>query len=308
MLFTSNALGLEIAQDGLKMVLLGGKKGACRLDAFGLAAFPGDTVRFSLREPNILNPETFVAKVRETHLLLLGKTSRVSVSLPDAAGRIVLLDLETRFRSRDEGADIIRWKLKKSFPFDINEAHLDYQVLQEKETGELAVLVSLIARQVVHQYEELLVNAGLQPNRIDFTTFNLYRLFAERFALSEDYAFLAFHGGVISVFIFAGGTLEFCRAKELPGGTFDANRVFREVSSSLLVYQEKDSALPLKEVYYFIGREERDAFHAIVSEASGLEPAWLDLTRLVSCKAGVSADVNTLCSLAGALGAATRNL
>jgi type IV pilus assembly protein PilM len=308
MIFAKNALGIEIAQDGLKMALVGGKKGAPRLDAFGIAAFPADTVKFSLKEPNVLNPEAFVAKVKETYLLLLGKTTRVSVSLPDAAGRVVILDLETRFRSRHEGADIIRWKLKKNFPFDIQEAHLDFQVLQEKDTGEISTLVALVSQQVVRQYEDLLVEAGLQPNHIDFTSFNMYRLFSERFDLSDDYAFLACHGGVISVLVFADGVITFYRAKELPGGTFDPNRVFREISSSLLVYQEKESARPLKEVYYAVAREERDAFHAVVSEATGLEPVWLDVGHLVSSRAGASPDGNALYSLTAALGAAMRNL
>jgi type IV pilus assembly protein PilM len=308
MLFARNALGIEIAQDGLKMALVGGKKGALRLDAFGIAPFPADTMRFSLKEPNVLNPEAFVAKVRETYLLLLGKTTRVSLSLPDAAGRVVILDLETRFRSRHEGADIIRWKLKKSFPFDVQEAHLDFQVLQEKDTGEISVLAALVSQQVVHQYEDLLVEAGLQPNNIDFTTFNMYRLFAERFDLSDDYVFLAFHSGVVSVLIFTAGVISFYRAKEMPGGPFDANRLFREISSSLLVYQEKESARPLKEVYYVVAREQRDAFHSVVSEATGLEPVWLDVGRLVSSGAGVSADGSAFHSLTGALGAAMRNL
>ncbi len=307
MLFTKKALGIEIAQDGLKMAFVGGKKGAPRLDAFGVSAFPADTVRFSLKEPNVLNPEVFVAKVRETYLLLLSKAARVSVSLPDAAGRVIILDLETRFRSQHEGADIIRWKLKKSFPFDIQEAHLDFQVLQEKDTGEISVLVALIARQVIQQYEDLLVEAGLQPSHIDFTTFNLYRLFAERFELSDDYVFLACHGGVVSVLVFSDGVITFYRAKEMPTGPFDANRVFREISSSLLVYQEKESVRPLKEAYYVVAREERDAFHAVVSEATGLDPVWLDAGRLVSSSLGVSVDVNTLYSLTGALGAAMRN-
>jgi type IV pilus assembly protein PilM len=230
------------------------------------------------------------------------------VSLPDVAGRVVILDLETRFRSRDEGADIIRWKLKKNFPFDIQEAHLDFQVLREKDTGEISTLVALVSQQVIHQYEDLLGEAGLQPNSIDLTTFSLYRLFSERFELSEDYAFLACHGGVISVLVFADGVITFYRAKELPGGAFNANRVFREISSSLLVYQEKESARPLKEVYYVIAREDRDAFHAVVSEATGLEPVWLDVTRLVSSRAEGSADGKALYSLTGALGAAMRNL
>src|SRR6266540_3197049 len=166
MLFSDKALGLEICQDGARMVLIGGKAHAPTLYAYQAASFPPDTLKLSMREENIKNPAVFVSTIRDSYLKLLTGTSRISVSLPDSIGHIVLLDLETRFRAREEGAEMIRWKLKKNFPIDVNELHLDFQVLQERESGEVSTLVSLVSRQVIHQYEEILVEAGLQPNNI----------------------------------------------------------------------------------------------------------------------------------------------
>ena len=114
MLFSKKALGLEICADGARIALVeGGRMPA--LSAYGSASFPADTVRFSLKESNVLNPAAFVAAVREMYLKLLTRVRRVSVSLPDSAGRAMILDVETRFKSRDEGADITRWKMKKNF-------------------------------------------------------------------------------------------------------------------------------------------------------------------------------------------------
>lgn len=129
MLFPKKALGVEICSEGVKMALVEGRQNALRLDAYTASALPADTIKFTLREQNVLSPSVFVNVIRETYLRLLTKTKHVSVSLPDTTGRVILMDLETRFKSRDEGADIIRWKLKKSFPFNISDAHLDYQLL-----------------------------------------------------------------------------------------------------------------------------------------------------------------------------------
>src|ERR1700687_941868 len=116
MIFSRKAIGMEICQDGARLVLVGGKPHAPRLEAFYNASFPPDTLRFSLREQNVLNPAHFVSKIREAYLKLLAGTSRISLSLPDTIGRVFVLDLETRFKTRAEGADMVRWKLKKSFP------------------------------------------------------------------------------------------------------------------------------------------------------------------------------------------------
>lgn len=308
MLFAKKALGLEISPEGLTFALVGGVRDLPRVEAYLTLPLPDEVVRFSLREPNVQNPANFVAAVRDAYLRLLTPVKRVSLSLPDSIGRVLLLDLETRFKNRDEGTDIIRWKLKKSLPFDIGEVHLDYQVLDEKETGEIATLVAIVSRQVVNQYEDLLAEAGLEPNHIDFATFNLYNLHAQRLELAGYTAFTAYHGKTLSILIFNDGVLEFYRAKELPGSVLNADRAFREISSSLLVHQEKHPAHTLTRAFCSVSPDEAETFCALVAEAVGLEPVALDMERLVARKEGLNLDRRTLYQLAGALGAATRNL
>lgn len=308
MLFSKKALGIEICSDGARIALVGGKPDMPSLTAFGTASFPADTLKFSLKEVNVRNPTAFLAAMRELYLKLLTNVRQVSVSLPDSTGRAMLLDVETRFKSRDEGCDIIRWKLKKNYPFDINEAHLDYQVIQEKETGGISLLVSLIAKPVVQQYEDLLVEAGLEPNRIDFTTFNLCRLFSQRLELAENSLLITCHSGVIGILVFYDGMLGFCRAKELPGGIMEPNRIFREINSSFLIYQEKHPGHSPVEAFCVYTGDDAEAFCNLVGEATGLEPVLLDVERVVARGNGPGVDRKTLLMLTAALGAAARNL
>jgi len=186
--------------------------------------------------------------------------------------------------------------------------HLDYQVIQEKETGEVAVLVSLIGRQVITQYEDLLGEAGLEPNRIDFTSFNLYRLFAPRLELVENVALVACYGGTFSILIFNAGMLEFYRSKELPSGGQESNRLFREINSSFLVHQDKHPGYAINEVYCLCPRENSESFSAVVAEATGFDPLFLDAERIIPRREGLIADQATMHLLSAALGAATRNL
>jgi type IV pilus assembly protein PilM len=308
MIFTKKAVGIEICNDGARIVLVTGSHDKPGLAAFSAASFPADTLKFSLREANVLNPQAFVAAIRELHLTLPPHGRQVSLSLPDSTGRTMLLDIETRFKSRDEGADIIRWKLKKSYPFDINEAHLDYQVIQEKETGEVSLLVSLIARPVVRQYEDLLVEAGLEPNRIDFTTFNLCTLFSQRLDLSENALLVTCHDGVVGILIFYNGRLEFCRVKEVHGGTSEPNRVFREINSSFLIFTERFPGHAPTEAFCVYSEADADAFSALISEATGIDPVLLDAERVVGRDRCPGSQGKSLRRYAAALGAAARNL
>lgn len=307
-MFGRKTLGLEINPDGIRLALLSGSHAKPVMEGFCEAPFIPETIRISLREPNILNREVFVKTVRDTYLRLLTTTVRTAVALPDSAGRVMLIDLDTRFKSRNEAEEIIRWKLKKNFPFDINDAHLDFQQVQERETGEIVVLVSLICRQVLNQYEDILIEVGLEPNQIDFTTFGLYELFANRFSLDQDFVFICFFTGVVSVLIFREGSLVFYRTKEVNGSTFAPNRIYREISSSLLVYHDKNPGLPVGKVYCLIAKDRSDEFRSLVAEATNQEPVLLDAERVITRSATCSSDSPNMFSMTAALGIALRNL
>jgi len=307
MFFSRSAVGMEITQTGVRLVTIGGKKSRPKLLAQETTEFPVGTIKLAHREPNVTDPAQFVRQLREASLKLLNRTDLVSLSLPDACGRITLLDLETRFKSRDEGCDIIRWKLKKSLPFDINDIHLDYQVLREKESGEISVLVAIVARQVVNQYEELLVEAGLKPNRIDFTSFNLYRFFSPRIAMSESCLFAACHDNLLSIMVFYQGVLEFYRSKELHGADPDMNRIFMETNSSLLFYRDKNPGREFREAFCLAPAGNGELFRTVIAEACGVEPFML-LPETFVDSSGFPGGGSALTPLAAAIGAAVRNL
>jgi len=300
---SKKGLGLELSSQGVSFAMAAGGK-SLRLEAGLSLPFPPGTLQLSRREPNVINPQAFVGKLREAHQRLLTQERAVSVSLPEATGRVMLLDLEARFKNREEGLDIIRWKLKKSFPFDISTVHLDYQTLAVRENGSVSLLVSLISRSVVTQYEELLIEAGLEPKFIDFSSFNLYRLFSPRLELSENGAFISYYRGALTVLIFHGGVLSFYRTKETTGET---QNLYREVNSSFLVYNDKHPGQVVSEVFCLAGVDEAEVFRSLVAEASGLEPVLLDLDRVVSADPGLGLDKAALHALAGSLGAAVRS-
>lgn len=308
MLFSHNAVGMEITSHGVKMALVGGKKSRPLLLAQQSAELPAGTLKLVHREPNVLEPALFVKQVKEAYLKLLNRTNLVSVSLPDSCGRVTIIDLETRFKSHEEGRDLIRWKLKKSLPFDLNDIHLDYQVLREKENGEISVLVAVIARQVITQYENLLIEAGIQPNCIDFTSFNIYRFFSQRIEMCDNSLFVAYHEGVLSILVFHQGVLEFYRAKELAGNAPDMNRVFMETNSSLIFYRDKNPGREFRESFCLSPRENADMFRTVIAEACGVEPFMLKADTFADVSDSPTGGGFALDSLAAVLGAAKRNL
>jgi type IV pilus assembly protein PilM len=220
----------------------------------------------------------------------------------------MMLDIEGRFKSRAEGLDIIRWKLKKNLPFDIADTHLDYQQLSVRENGDMALMVALVSRVVISQYEELLMAGGFTPACIDFNSFNLYRSFENRLAHQDDVTLIAFYDNTLSIMIFNDGLLEFQRVKELSGSSGVDSRVYMEINSSLKVYRDRYPERTVKQVSCIAPPDVAREFCGMVAEATGVEPALLEIKSMLRPSDSAPADQESLFPFTAAIGAALRSL
>lgn len=308
MLFSKTSAGIEISTAGVKCVLVGGSLASPRLERVAQTVFPENTIHISLREQNVLNPEVFVDRVRAAHNLLLSRSERVALTLPDSVGRMLLLDFEGRFKSRNEALDLIRWKLKKSIPFEVADTHLDFQQLAVRENGDLALLVALVSRSVVSQYEELLVKAGLSPFRIDFNTFNVCRFFERSLSGSENCFLISFFNGTLSIVAFTDGIPEFLRIKEISDSATIDSRLFMEINSSLLVYRERFPEQSTKKCFCLASPQMMPTVIELVTDITGTAPTALDTKSELTPGNSAPADQATLFAYTAAIGAALRGL
>jgi len=307
MLFVNNLIGIEINQNGVVCAMTGGSAASPRVERVSSATFPAQTVQVSLREQNILDPEAFVSGLKSAYNQLLCKSSRVAVSLPDGVCRIMLLDHEGRFKSRQEALDLIRWKLKKSIPLDSADTHLDYQQLAVRDNGDLALLVAMASRTVILQYEDLIAKSGLSLARIACNTFSLCRLFDSRLSLQSDCILISFYGTTLSVVAFTEGIPEFIRSKDLSGTVATDSRVYMEISSSLLVYKERHPEQPVQSIFCVAAPDVAQNFLEMVAESTGLTPTLLETKGAVLPGNSAPGDQLRLFPCTAAIGVALRS-
>jgi type IV pilus assembly protein PilM len=308
MLFTKTSIGVEISPSGVAFALVTGTAKAPRLERVAYAPLAPAAMRVSLREPNIIDPQAFIDCFCNAHNLLLSKTKQLSVTLPDSAGRIMLMDVEGRFKNRAEGLDMIRWKLKKNIPFDVADTHLDYQLLKIRENGEMALLVALVSRKVIEQYEELLTTAGFTPGRIDFNSLSICRIFNRRLSLLDDSMLFFYYNNTLGIMAYHDGVPEFLRFKELPDALAAQSRVFIEINNSLRVYRERFPEREATVVFCVAPPDMAREFCEMVTEAAGLEPSRLEVKSVVTPTNEAPASQEALFQYSAAIGAALRSL
>jgi len=93
------------------------------------------------------------------------KGPEVALLLPDQVIRIFLLHFETFPRRAEEAVPLLRWRLKKSVPFEMEETVVSYmqQPLAPGQSGGVSVLAAVARQKVVRQYEELAEALELRP-------------------------------------------------------------------------------------------------------------------------------------------------
>ncbi len=114
-----------------------------------------------LTESNLRQRSAVVNALREALGSVGGRSRDVVAILPDAAVRVVLLDFETLPSKREEAEGVVRFRLRKSLPFDVDKAKVSYQA--QTSPGGMRVVAAVALNSVVEEYEAAFVEAGFNP-------------------------------------------------------------------------------------------------------------------------------------------------
>lgn len=110
---------------------------------------------------NVANAATVRDTVADALSAVAPKGRDVIAILPDAAVRVVLLDFETLPDKRQEAEPVVRFRLKKSLPFDVDEAAVSYDA--RRVNGTIVAVAAVTPRAVLDEYEAVFRDAGYNP-------------------------------------------------------------------------------------------------------------------------------------------------
>ncbi len=119
----------------------------------GLAASPS--------APNIMKPHLYQAALAQAK----NKHGNAALVIPDYAVRMAVLDFEQFPSGEAERTALLRFRLRKSVPFPIDEARLSYSIQFTNEKL-VEVLVVAIARPILQDYEQIFQDAGYRVGMV----------------------------------------------------------------------------------------------------------------------------------------------
>jgi len=115
--------------------------------------------------PNLTKPALYREALPRVAAPASGKRSSLALIIPDYAVRMTVLDFEEFPVTADERITLLRFRLRKSVPFPIEEAQVSYAV-QSAKAGHIEVLVVAVARPILTEYEEIFISSGYRPGLV----------------------------------------------------------------------------------------------------------------------------------------------
>ena len=141
------------------------------------------------------------------------KRRRAALILPDYAARVSVLDFDSFPSSPAEQLSLIKFRLKKTLPYDIESASVSYFVQPKQANGKLDVVAVTVAMEILARYEALFRAQNFHAG--DITTAGLASL---NLVHDEDVVIVAkLAGRALTLMVVAEGILKLFRCVELEG-------------------------------------------------------------------------------------------
>jgi type IV pilus assembly protein PilM len=118
-----------------------------------------------LKPPNFTDRAAVAGALRQALDEISLKETKITIVIPDAAVRVLLLDFDLLPAKAAEALPIIRFRLRKLVPFEVEDAAVSYQIMPGKP-GLVRVIVAVSPAAILAEYESAVREAGYEPGAV----------------------------------------------------------------------------------------------------------------------------------------------
>lgn len=177
----------------------------------GFAEFQPGTLAASPVEDNLLSTDAITSAIKRVGG---GNKKRrpAAVILPDYAVRVSLLDFDSFPTVPEEQLALVRFRVKKTIPFDIDSATVNYWIQPGTGGKKKADVVAVtVAMEILARYETLFRSAGFQPGEVTTSSLAALELYREPGVA----VIVRLSGRIVTVIAVAEGRLKLFRCLAL---------------------------------------------------------------------------------------------
>jgi type IV pilus assembly protein PilM len=227
------AMVVEIAPGHVAAARWGSSRGA--IDACAIEPLPVGSVMASPVENNITQPDAVKSALSSVFRRVPDRGNPIALLVPDPVVRVFILPFDTLSRRSEEALPILRWRLKKSVPFDVEETAVSW-MRQAGPQGNLEVVTAVARKGILREYEEIIESLGARNIIVLSSTLATLPLLEERGATM----LARISGKTLTTVIVNGQNLCVYRASDMlaEADTLETQAVLEEVFPAIAYYQD----------------------------------------------------------------------
>jgi type IV pilus assembly protein PilM len=149
------------------------------IESLAVEPLPPGAIKPSAVETNLSNPAEVRGVIEKVFARVHAKTRDVALFLPDPVIRVFVLHFDVFPRAANEALPLLRWRLKKSVPFEADETVISYMRQAPREQG-VEVVTALARLRVIREYEQMLESLGVSPGVVMSSTLAALPLLNDR--------------------------------------------------------------------------------------------------------------------------------
>jgi type IV pilus assembly protein PilM len=186
-----------------------------------------------LQQANLAARQPIVDDLRDSLGTVAGRSRDVVLVIPDATTRIMLLDFDTLPDKTEDAEAVVRFRLKKSLPFDIDQSAVSFD-RQAVEKG-VRVIAAVTPRTVIEEYESAVREAGYNPGTV------IPSMIAALGAVDavQPAMVIKVESGITSFAIVEANQLLLYRALENGGAAVTGESLIDDVNTSLVYFEDR---------------------------------------------------------------------
>jgi type IV pilus assembly protein PilM len=207
-------------------------KGRGRLDSFAVEPLAPGAVMPSPVDANIPQPEALKFALRRLFARVPHHGAPVAVLVPDMVVRVFILPFDSLPRSTEEALPLLRWRLKKSVPFDVEETVVSW-MRQQGRDDKLEVMCAVARQRIIREYEQAVEAVGASAGVVLGSTLASLPLLEDRGAT----LLIRLSGKTLTTVIVRGSNLCVYRSSEIVSD-LPPHAMLDEIFPAIAYYQD----------------------------------------------------------------------
>jgi type IV pilus assembly protein PilM len=226
---------VEISPERVAVATMSARGGDLVLHGYASEPLPAGTVVPSLTAHNVVDRPRVVSALQAAFDRLGSRPRRVALVIPDVAARVSLVHFDQVPARREDLEQLVRWQLKKSAPFPVDDACVTYSAGARGASG-AEFVVAMARRDVVREYETVCDEVGAYAGLVDLATLSVINLFVAAPGVpSGDWLIVHMQPEYTSLAIMRGAHVIFYRSR-LQG---DDDAMADLVHQTTMYYQDR---------------------------------------------------------------------